>query len=126
MGKFREFIAYLIYDKEYKWLETIINKLCEWEMYIRGTAVRKVFGNFGKIPEGIYCYEGFNNVCPYWNFSRIATFFYGKQSAGYCYYLNEGDFNSDTMILWDMCKCCGVNDEEDIDEEDIIECNLEL
>ena len=83
MGKFREFIAYLIYAKEYKWLETVINKLCEWEMYIRGIAVRKVFGNFGKIP--------------------------------------EGNFNSDTRILWDMCKCCGVND-----EDDLIEYNLEL
>jgi len=30
------------------------------------------------------------------------------------------------MILWDMCKCCGINDEEDYDEEDIVECNLEL
>lgn len=126
MEKFREFIAYLIYDKKYEWLETTINKLCEWEMYIRGMAVRKVFSNSGKIPEGVYCYDSFTKVCLYWDFSRIATFFYGTQSAGYCHYLNVGDFNSDTLILWDQCKCCGINDDEDYDDEGIIECNLEL
>lgn len=126
MEKFREFIAYLIFDKKCEWLETAINKLCEWEMAIRWVAVPKLCRITGKIPEGMYCYESINKVCPYWNFSRVAKFFYGIQSAGFCHYLNEGDFNSDTMILWDMCKCCGINDEEDYDEEDIVECNLEL
>ena len=40
---------------------------------------------------------------------------------GFCYYLNQGDFTfgHPTDLLWDGCKCCGVNN--DI-EEDIEEC----
>lgn len=121
---FRELIAYLTYDLKWEWLENAINKLCEVEMTLRWTADRKLLASTGKIPDGIYCYA--EHTCPFWSFSRVARFFYGDQLSGYCYLMNEGDFNSDTMILWDQCKCCGINDEEDYDEEGVIECNLEL
>ena len=125
MEKFRDFIAYLIFDKNWKWLETVINTLCVWEMELSWTADRKLSANTGKIPQGMYCYA-LHETCPFWAYSRIARFFYGEQCAGFCHLLNEGDFNSDTLILWDQCKCCDINDEEDFDEEDIVECNLEL
>jgi len=122
--KFRDIITYLIYDKNWKWLETVINTLCTWEMNLRWMAGRKVWDGYGKIPEGLYCYAN-KEICPYWAFSRVATFFYGTQCSGYCYLMGEGDFNSDTFILWDQCKCCGINDEINYDGEGV-ECNLEL
>lgn len=122
MHKFHDIIATLIYDYNWKWLESIIIKLCELEMFIRDVATPKLSRNPRKIPEGMYCYAGFHNVCSYWSFSRIARFFFGEQSCGFCYYCNAGDFNTLTTELWDMCKWCGINDE---DEEDEL-CNLEL
>ena len=124
MDKFRDIIATLIIDSKWTWLETLIDNLCELEMKLC-TAVRKLPVNFGKIPQGLYCYTN-GETCPYWGYSRIARLFYGDQLSGYCFYLNQGDFNSDTFILWDQCKCCGINDEEDFDEGDTVECNLEL
>ena len=123
--KFRNFIAFLIYNMKWSWLEKAINALCMLEMKLLWTADRKVSAFGGKIPEGIYCYAS-HEVCPFWAYSRIARFFYGVQCSGFCYLLCEGDFNSDTLILWDQCKCCGINDEEDYEEEGAIECNLEL
>ena len=62
--------------------------------------------------ETFYC-EG----CMYKGRSKLAKFFFGYQSCGYCYYLGKGDFSfiKPTMILWDGCKECGRF--EDIPEE---------
>lgn len=85
------------------------------------------------IPKGVYCYTldktGKQVTCPYWR--RIKE--RGKQEDGWCDYLEKGDVELvaeggffqmgednqpilDTEIgfslLWDMCKECGVNDDE--------------
>ncbi len=80
------------------------------------------------IPEGPYCYIGLSyekgvlhtKVCPYFDHIEKG----GSQSDGYCHFLEEGDSHldgSDNMegcgLLWDQCKCCGINDE--INESDI-------
>ena len=47
---------------------------------------------------------------------------------GFCYYLNQGDFTfgHPTDLLWDGCKCCGVNNDiEDDIEENMEECEEE-
>lgn len=139
----RDFIAYLIYDRKWTWLEIYINRLCELEMaFERGfddsivyadctpdnssyslitkcnascETVRKHLREMEKIPVGMYCYDNMA-TCPFWSYSDIATALYGEQSCGYCHLMKKGDFNSDTMILWDQCKCCGIN-EDDEDEE---------
>lgn len=128
MKKFKELIATLIFDKEWKWLEKLISLLCYIELApktIHCFAPGKVSGNFRKIPEGIYCYAN-KHICPFWDSSKVARFFYGEQSSGYCHLLGEGDFNSDTLILWDQCKCCNIKDDEFECYEDKTECSLEL
>jgi hypothetical protein len=36
---------------------------------------------------------------------------------GFCYYLNRGDFTfgHPTDLLWDGCKCCGINEQEELE-----------
>lgn len=128
MKKFREFIANAIYEKNWKWLEKLITVLCYVELFpftLHCFAPGKLSGNIKKIPDGIYCYAN-RKVCPFWAYSRVAKFFYGEQLSGYCHLLGKGDFNSDTFILWDQCKCCCINDNEFEYEEDETECSLEL
>lgn len=133
-------IAYLIYDCKWTWLEKAINRICEFEMaldrgfedsivYVQGcpdnhsdtfsvscstpcATVRKGLENIEKIPQGMYCYDNLS-VCPFWSYSDVANALYGEQSCGYCHLMRKGDFNSDTMILWDQCKCCGINEREE-------------
>lgn len=72
------------------------------------------------IPVGMYCYEPVikdfmgigkvvRNRCPYWR--RIEG--QPKQANGYCDYLEKGDYDGSTFLLWDQCKECGVNMGED-------------
>jgi hypothetical protein len=74
------------------------------------------------IPEGNYCYgaktleDGFvtKRTCPFW--AKLVDF--PKQSNGYCHYLKQGDWQGGLALLWDQCKCCGVNEyKEDYNEE---------
>lgn len=128
--KFRDVIAYLIYDRHWDWLSSFIYTLCNLEMalYLKvdkelqellRTADQK--GENGKsnieeiVPENsLYC-----DLCPFREVSSVATFFYGYQSSGYCHYIKNGDYNDSegTMILWDGCKECGINEDIEIDEE---------
>lgn len=78
-------------------------------------------GDEAVIPQGMYCYSwassfvdpengpGRNVVpCPYWGCDLDK----GVQQAGYCAHLKAADWEEDgTMLLWDMVKECGVNDE---------------
>jgi len=86
------------------------------------------------IPKGLYCYDE-TGICPYWGLVDGAP----NQYNGYCYFLEKGDLdlaedmtfvNPDTgetmkgnelpfptSLLWDQCKECGINTE---DEELII------
>lgn len=56
-----------------------------------------------KIPNGIYCYDE-NGTCPYWQ---------KRNGKVYCAFLEKDEDELDSLILWDQCKECGVNDEED-------------
>jgi hypothetical protein len=60
------------------------------------------------IPKGIYCYSGPRgaNPCPYWSLL--------DEYNGYCAYLGVSDEECDGLsLLWDQCKECGINKEEE-------------
>ena len=62
------------------------------------------------IPEGEYCYSydgGRFCLCPFWSKNPL----HEDQENGYCYYLDRGDWETDsaTSLLWDQCKECGIN-----------------
>ena len=122
-------VAVLIFDWNWTWLKFIISGLCEIEMEIplifdrtlRDTVeyadIIRTYPEVEResqaqilIPKNtFYCED-----CPFKSHSRLAMLFYGYQSCGYCYYLGKGDFSFSrpTMILWDGCKECGINDYE--------------
>ena len=62
------------------------------------------------IPRGTYCYNRVGGVfkcCPFLDKMEGLP----NQANGFCHYLKQGDFTSPgTDLLWDSCKCCGVND----------------
>jgi hypothetical protein len=61
------------------------------------------------IPKGIYCYDE-DGICPHWTLNP----FHPEQMNGFCSYLMKGDWQENgTMLLWDQCKECGVNDGEE-------------
>lgn len=60
------------------------------------------------IPNGLYCYDE-RGVCPCWG--RSAN--HPEQENGYCTYLMQKDWESDTLsFLWDQVKECGINMED--------------
>jgi len=64
-----------------------------------------------KIPLGPYCYDE-NGVCPYWSLNEDHPY----QLNGYCSYLESGDWEAEGLsLLWDQCKECGVNNDEESD-----------
>lgn len=97
------------------------------------------------IPKGMYCYKGLKQrkdnpmrlevigQCPYWDSNDEKPYQYN----GYCWFLMKGDWTMNgekewvdqktgkvqtgdemglpTSLIWDMCKECGINDEEDDD-----------
>ena len=119
---FQELIAWLIYERQWAWLELLISVLCDIEMSLKllkdkelkfytDNADEPTYNNKNEtnsdvaIPKNtLYC-----NDCLYKSYSKLAKFFYGEQSCGYCYYLEKGDFSftKSTMLLWDGCKECG-------------------
>lgn len=131
--KFQDFISYLIHDRNWNWLNLLICTLCDLEMYIpllfdeefKGMIdyADTVYVSLGQeksyadeeIPKDTFYCEG----CIYSERSKIARFFFGQQSSGYCYYLGKGDYSflKPTMILWDGCKECGRF--EDVPEEEL-------
>ena len=89
-----------------------------------------------KIPKGPYCYDE-NGLCSYWKLLGK----YHEQEDGYCEFLGYGDWEINEQkdlgviyikgkssrlkfsgheiglpigLLWDQCKECGINEEEDI------------
>ena len=122
-------IAFLLYKCNFTFLELLISSLAEFEMnfnLFRNKELRELIDTCDftnpedntliarkYIPKGtIYCYAN-NRKCPFHAISKIAGFFYGEQMEGYCYYLKNGDFvfSRPTLLLWDMCKECGLNEE---------------
>ena len=85
------------------------------------------------IPQGMYCHgpltqEGVNEngfpilkahkMCPYWSNDPNLP----DQANGVCSFmgLRDGDIDSlgnQVWLLWDQVKECGINDEDDPDEE---------
>lgn len=59
------------------------------------------------IPNGIYCYDE-NGPCPFWDKSLR----HEHQQSGFCHWLQEGDWELNGSLLWDQCKECGINLEE--------------
>ena len=129
----RELISFLIYDLNWTWLEFILSSLCELEMQLNLIFDKKlrhyincadtIFVSEGQeksyseqfIPKKTFYCEG----CIYRRRSRLADFFFGYQSSGYCYYLGKGDFSfvKSTTLLWDGCKECGRYVDIDIEDE---------
>lgn len=66
---------------------------------------------YALIPEGGYCYtrkDGKFIHCPFLDFVPTMP----EQSNGFCHFIKRGDFTSPgTDLLWDSCKCCGINDD---------------
>jgi len=64
------------------------------------------------VPKGCYCYDE-NGVCTFW----WCMSEFGEQAQGYCSLLERGDFmqseNGGTSLLWDQCKECGLNDDDE-------------
>lgn len=119
---------FMIYDK-CPILEWMLCSLCEAEMQLKAVFDKEFKDYLDTCNVGVgdtfksqamldipknsfYC-----SNCPFSDRSKIASFIFGEQSSGYCYYLGKGDFTfiNPTTILWDGCKECGIN--EDIEEE---------
>lgn len=61
------------------------------------------------IPKGCYCYDE-RGTCPFWDSIEGMP----DQANGYCHWLQSGDWEDDgTFLLWEMCKECGLNDDEE-------------
>lgn len=128
-----DFIYYLTAELNWTWLDLLICTLCDLEMQIplllhpgaredlntADIGVRLPNGEITEttasqvIPKDLcYC-----NGCPFHGTSKIAKACFGSQMSGYCYYLARGDYSfiRPTDLLWDGCKECGVNTDEEYD-----------
>lgn len=79
------------------------------------------------IPPGVYCYTLKSvdmktgrmkiNLCPFWRKNPFVP----SQVGGYCKHLKKGDWmKNSTSLLWDMCKECGINDDWEIGDNEIL------
>jgi len=121
-----------VYDSKGKLLEETKALLTN----LKGYMIKK---DPNLIPKGIYCHESgsLTKICPYWSIDNTKP----EQANGYCAYLEKGDwdFNIEAEIvqidpktkeetifskkgevpdmpwslLWDQCKECGINEEDD-------------
>lgn len=89
-------------------------------------------GDESVIPAGSYCYTPIRMIeepgrpprmkikhCPYWGHD----FDKPRQQTGYCALLGQGDWDPDPngpFLLWDQVKECGLNDDDDEDEEGLV------
>ena len=67
------------------------------------------------IPPGPYCYTHIDNIfciCPYWEMRPDKEY----QENGYCHFMEKGDWDFEDMsLLFDQCKECGINLDEEND-----------
>lgn len=71
------------------------------------------------IPKGIYCHgeieviDGMairTEVCPFWR--KLDT--RPVQENGFCILMQRGDWTEEGFgLLWDQCKECGINDDDE-------------
>lgn len=91
--------------------------LYEPVMFFRGFNVRRKH-TINDIPKGDYCYSTLKapceenhwihhiKRCPFFDYNPLAM----DHSYGYCHHIKAGDWQyNGTMLLWDQCKCCGEN-----------------
>lgn len=133
MGAFHDFIAYLTFDLNWKWVDLLISTLSDFEVNLRLISNKELFEEVDSAH--IWCSEEEKTVgardciplnteycddCPFRTISKIAKFFYGNQSCGYCYYEGKGDYSltNPSDLMWDGCKCCGENGYENYDAEE--------
>lgn len=123
---FKRLLIYLIYDRNWLWVEWIICTLAELEMQIKLLKDREfkdyldtcVMSDgiqecdaYKEIPKDtFYCYDG-GHTCKFHAESKIARNILGECSSGYCYFMGKGDFSfvRPTQLIWDYCKECGVS-----------------
>lgn len=136
---FQNCLCWITEHKSMYWVDALIDTLCYLEMNLKLAKDPELRDSLysgdvsvgpehkswcqTQIPENtLYC-EG----CPFQGRSSIARFFYGSQMSGFCYYLNQGDFTfgHPTDILWDGCKCCGVGEDLDWDDMEVVETKLD-
>jgi len=61
------------------------------------------------IPSGYYCYDE-DGICEHWSIDETKP----AQMNGYCGLLKSGDWENPMFgLLWDQCKECGINMEEE-------------
>jgi hypothetical protein len=60
--------------------------------------------NKDNIPRGDFCYD--EKICPY--FRGLNYRFKNDEFNAWCVYKNDNDLS----LLWDMCKMCGENEEQ--------------
>jgi hypothetical protein len=72
------------------------------------------------IPKGSYCYafhgwkigeEPKTTICPYFTHKGVSKET-GRHLA-YCKFLEQGEENPDTMLLFDQVKECGINTDDE-------------
>ena len=126
-------VNFLIFDLNWTWLEFVLSGLCELEMQFKLIFDKKL-RHYVNCADTIFISEGqeksyseqfipkktfYCEDCIYQGCSKLANFFFGYQSSGYCYYLGKGDFSfmKPTTILWDGCKECGRYEDIEIEDE---------
>lgn len=68
-----------------------------------------------KIPKNtIYCHDSNLNPCPYWKQLKYKDE-YGEPLS-YCKYMKVADTEQSMLLLWDMCKICGVSEDKEEDK----------
>lgn len=72
---------------------------------MKGKKPSKVKRQIENIPQGVYCYDDEIELCPYWDMDESKP----PQNNGYCHFLKQGDWESETLsLLWNKCKECTV------------------
>lgn len=124
-----KFISFLIHKCHFTFLDFLISSLAEFEVNLHlffdkellndvqtcDVVVTEEKESLAKtlIPEDtFYCSSCSSGICPFYDTSAIAGFFFGHQMDGYCHYLHRGDFSYGhyTTVLWDAVKECGINE----------------
>ena len=105
-----------LYDKHSNiTIEFLVRKLIKSRRYHQETkrslhsALSK---NWDLVPEGMYCYTRWSNEtigctfpCPYWTW---------KNGDAWCNLIQE----TDSILLWDQCKICGINEDSEDDRNE--------
>lgn len=99
----------------------IISSICEAEINVRYFFNKKYrewyeLSDWTKeIPKDTFYCSG----CSYRCGSHIAYWLLGRQSYGYCFFINRGDFSyiNPTMLLHDGCKECGEYQYDEFEED---------